>query len=561
MSDQVAKLRVADAEYSAVTAEGCTTVTLNMILRRLEQVKKGSRVAWLRGPPSSGKTHVAKSVALSLDREKRLAVSFFFDKSGQRKGASSLENFVTTLAAQFAERNPWYRSALAKITSDTPSILDQPPASQLGPLLLDPLQGIHDSRPELIPDSFIIIDGLEEYGNSEDLDKLMELVTRLEGLPRPFRIFLSFRPPLPNKDTPSTSFPPAVDENDVTDVTLQHAHAGPASPTPIGAFSKARSKILELRDATLGEAIGEPLRGHTSWVTSVSFSPDGKRLVSGSWDSTVRIWDAESGEAIGKPLRGHTSWVMSVSFSTDGKRLFSGSWDNTVRIWDAGSGEAIGEPLRGHTNWVLSVSFSPDRKSIASGSVDKTIRIWDAKTSKAIGEPLRGHTDWVRSVSFSPDGKHVASGSDDKTIRIWDAESGEAIGKPLQGHTNTVRSVSFSPDGKHIVSGSCDNTVRIWDAESGEAIGEPLLGHTSHVLSVSFSPDGEHIVSGSSDDTVRIWDAESGEAIGEPLQGHTGSVESVSFSPDGKHIVSGSQDNTVRIWDPLLILSFLDSFS
>ena len=161
------------------------------------------------------------------------------------------------------------------------------------------------------------------------------------------------------------------------------------------------------------------LKGHMRSVYSVSFSPDGKRIVSGSGDETIRIWDATTGKVL-DTLEGHTDDVTSASFSPDGKRIVSGSssLDNTIRIWDATTGKEL-ETLEGHTNGVTSVSFSPDGKRIVSGSRDKTIRIWDATTGKEL-DTLKGHTSVVASVSFSPDGKRIVSGSWDKTIRIWD---------------------------------------------------------------------------------------------------------------------------------------------
>jgi len=113
-------------------------------------------------------------------------------------------------------------------------------------------------------------------------------------------------------------------------------------------------------------------------VLSVAFSPDGKHIVSSSDDKTVRVWDAELGQAIGEPLQGHSDSVWSVAFSPDGKHIVSGSADNTVRVWDAESGQAIGEPLQGHSDGVWSVAFSPDGKHIVSGSSDNTVQVWDA---------------------------------------------------------------------------------------------------------------------------------------------------------------------------------------
>ncbi|KAG2346735.1 WD40 repeat-like protein, partial [Suillus weaverae] len=78
---------------------------------------------------------------------------------------------------------------------------------------------------------------------------------------------------------------------------------------------------------------------HTAGVNSVSFSPDGTRIVTSSRDSTVRLWDAATGQPVGEPLRGHTEGVNSVSFSPDGTRIVTGSRDMTVRLWDAATGQ------------------------------------------------------------------------------------------------------------------------------------------------------------------------------------------------------------------------------
>lgn len=296
--------------------------------------------------------------------------------------------------------------------------------------------------------------------------------------------------------------------------------------------------------------VGLPLQGHAWGVNSVSFSPDGRHIISGSHDSTLRLWDASTGKPVGLPFQGHTDFVYSVAFSPDGRRVVSGSADYTLRIWDADSGRPIGSPLRGHTGRVNSVAFSPDGHLIISGADDKTLRIWDADSGRPIGTPLRGHSSHVTSVAFSPDGRLIVSGSRDGTLRLWNASSGRGIGSSLQGFTDRINVVTFSPDGRYIVSGSADKTLRLWDASSGKQVSSPMSGHQGEVISLAFSPDGRIIVSGSADRTVRLWDANSGQPIGQPIPGHSGTVNSVAFSPDGRRIVSGANDQTLRIWEP-----------
>ncbi|EJC98375.1 WD40 repeat-like protein, partial [Fomitiporia mediterranea MF3/22] len=289
------------------------------------------------------------------------------------------------------------------------------------------------------------------------------------------------------------------------------------------------------------------LEGHVGAVNSVALSPDGKHIVSGSDDETIRIWNVEKGQTICDPRGGHVDAVWSVAFSHDGTRVASGAADNTIRIWE--SGQCLSVPFEGHDDEVCSVAFSPDGKRVVSGSDDRTIRIWDVVTGQVVCGPLKGHTDYVRSVAFSPDGTRVVSGSEDGTVRIWDAESVHVVSGHFEGHVDEVTSVSFSPSGRLIASGSDDTTIRIWEAESGKAVSGPFKGHSSYVLSVAFSPDGRRLASGSSDRTIRVWDTVRGNIVSGPFKGHEEQVFSVCFSSDGTRIVSGSEDQTLRIWD------------
>jgi WD40 repeat protein len=283
--------------------------------------------------------------------------------------------------------------------------------------------------------------------------------------------------------------------------------------------------------------------GHEDWVWGVVWSPDGRRLASGSDDGAVMIWDAESGDCL-RTLLGHGDGVQAVSWSPDGRRLASGSSDGIVMTWDAESGECL-RALSGHGKTVRSVEWSPCGRRLASGSEDHAVRLWDASSGSCV-HTLSGHRDEVLSVAWSRDGRHLASGSEDQTVRLWDVQSGECV-RVLSDHEMTAWSVAWSPDGLSLASGSAGGTVRLWDPESGECV-RVLSGHEGTVFSMEWSPDGLRLASGSSDQTVRIWDAESGSCV-RTLHGHDDLVLSVAWSMDGLRLASGSADKTVKLWD------------
>jgi len=335
-----------------------------------------------------------------------------------------------------------------------------------------------------------------------------------------------------------------------------------------GAAVLAPSSIIQPLPprADTDERLLRTLEGHTGWVNSVVFHPDGHILASGSQDGTVRLWDVSAALNTGAagsqemqwPLKG-TSSVYSVAFSFDGHTLAWGSEDGRVRLWYMAGGREVRWRLR-CTSSVYSVAFSPDGDMLASASANAVV-LWDVQNGREIRQ-LKGHTHVVQSVAFSPDGHTLASAGGDETIRLWNVASGRAVQvRRLEGHTESVWSVAFSPDGRTLASGSYDKTVRLWDVSaalntgvaSGRAMHQ-LEGHAGGVNSVAFSPGG-HMLASASLDTVVLWDvsaalntgAVSGREVRQ-LKGHTHLVQSVAFSPDGRILASGSWDKTVRLW-------------
>jgi WD40 repeat protein len=295
-------------------------------------------------------------------------------------------------------------------------------------------------------------------------------------------------------------------------------------------------------------------RGHTRPVRGVAFSPDCRRLLSGSWDGTMRLWDVATGTELRRfPLPTGTD---SVCFSPDGRYALSGSHRNDAHLWDVETGQKV-RRFEGHTGVVTSVAFSPDGRQALTGSGDYTVRLWDVQSGKEL-YCMEGHRGRVQAVAFSPDGRLALSGNTvqgkekidspapDYDLRLWDLKTGKER-RRFAGHTREIFRVAFSPDGRHALSSSCDGTLRLWEVENGKEL-RRFEGHVGRALALACSPDGCRAVSGGEDGTVRLWDIETGKEL-RPITGPIDRAHQVAFSPSGDQILSAGGDRIVRLWD------------
>jgi WD40 repeat protein/transcriptional regulator with XRE-family HTH domain len=293
-------------------------------------------------------------------------------------------------------------------------------------------------------------------------------------------------------------------------------------------------------------------QAHTDIVRALSFSPDGRRLASGSWDGLVKLWDVESGALSGGQVSllwsgGHTGIINSVAFAPDGSLLASGGHDATVRLWDVES-SSYRTALAGYTSVVFGLAFTPDGRRLLGGSTDGTLRLWEVESSQCM-QIMRGYAVSLYDVAWSPDGTQLASAGSDALVTIWDA-AGLTLPRLLRGHDYLVYGVEWSPDGRWLASSGWDNLIQVWDAITGAAgqrMRDPDDPYTLF-YGMAWSPDGQRLASGSYGQEVYMWEVSTGSCRW-VVRKQPALTRRVAWSPDGTQLASGGDDGIVYVWD------------
>lgn len=298
----------------------------------------------------------------------------------------------------------------------------------------------------------------------------------------------------------------------------------------------------------------QTIAAHSDWVRCLSFTPDGTKLVSGSFDKTIKLWQLTTGAVI-HTLAEHPKGVFALAVSPDGRLLASGSWDDTIKLWNLESGTLLHNLVK-HKASVRALAIAPDSQTLISGSFDRTIELWQIPAG--VATQTIDARDPIAAIALSADGKFLASTGDDGKIELWSLPSGRALGRCV-GNQHCIGSLAISPDGRTIGAGTVNGYVILWqlalDPDRLQQIepAQSIKAHAGQINACVFSPEGDYLITGSVDGKAKVWykgeDLSFRNKARSILKGDPGrSVMSVAIDGDGDLIAVGGADGTIQVW-------------
>ncbi|MCX7665212.1 MAG: hypothetical protein N2112_06680 [Gemmataceae bacterium] len=284
--------------------------------------------------------------------------------------------------------------------------------------------------------------------------------------------------------------------------------------------------------------------GSDAPLTAMAVTADGNYMLTGSVDTSIRVWDIKNGRVI-RIYPGHTATVNAIALSPDDRTFVSVSDDQSVKLWTLAVADEH-DNFDDHKGIVWSAALSPNGKLIASGGADRVIIIRETRGGKILHR-LEGHTAAITKVAFSPKGDILASASGDSLVKLWDVKTGALI-RDLKAATKPVMAIAFSDDGNFLLTGGIDKKARLYDVTK-ETPPIEFPENRSAISTVTLRKGGKFAVVGSADGQIRCYDLTAApKESGTPIVAHTLGVYCVLFDPDGKRLATSGGDGSVKIW-------------
>ena len=329
---------------------------------------------------------------------------------------------------------------------------------------------------------------------------------------------------------------------------------GGDSHTLAMAGREGRIALWDVGEFRRRRPLAPPAAGQTASLLSVTWSPDGRRLASGS-GPVVALWRADPGPRLGTRLNLGATEVRGAALSPDGSTLAAVGKDPVsgtlaLRLWNIQSAEPLHE-MRGLAPPAREITWSADGEFLHSAATDRTIRRTEVSSGRILDEwkAEREQSTRLRRLAWGSGGTRLAAADRDGRVELWDTERREILAPPEEGSEARITSLAWSAGGSRLASGDAAGTLQLWDGATGRLSAGQPAGHTDGVTSLAWSPDGSILASGSSDRTVRLWDAETGIAAGEQLGGHSQAVTHLAWSPDGATLAAATNDRLILLWD------------
>ncbi|MGL4396562.1 MAG: protein kinase domain-containing protein [Hyphomicrobium sp.] len=289
-------------------------------------------------------------------------------------------------------------------------------------------------------------------------------------------------------------------------------------------------------------------KAHSGPISAVSYSGDGRLIVTISTDSWLRIWHSSGHTEAGAI---YMQDGQATSLSVRNNRALTSHGDGSVNIWDLDRKQRLFHFKRNDASiWAASFTGSEDR--IAAGSHDWTVALWQTSSEAQPSGLIEGHENAVQALASEPTGRWLASGSADRSVKLWNLDTG-TLKRTYRNTSDFVSALAFAADGGMFAAGGLDGMVRLWPTTSSRAL-RTFASHGAKVTSLAFSPDGRLIASAAENGSVRVRGIKRSRLYWS-MSGLEHGARAVAFTPDSRTLATGGEDGTVILWslpEPML---------